>query len=136
MFQKSKKAENALMVCGRRPGLSPPSGSGQADARVLACPTQLWPLRKSPAQVAPLAVFEMLPGDRFRLGEIRLYQPQSDIDTMLASMNDNATQSVINNSSLQPTQLLDTALIAWFTYRSFRTNGSLVDSLEFKDQTI
>lgn len=78
----------------------------------------------------------MLPGDRFRLGEIRLYEGAADIDLMLATAGHSGTQSVINNSTYQPTQLLDTAIVAWFTYRSFHAGGSLVDSFEFKDQTI
>merc|ERR1711977_814418 len=43
----------------------------------------LWPIRKQPKATHPIAVFEMLPGSKTRLGEIRLYEPQAEIDAML-----------------------------------------------------
>lgn len=102
---------------------------------MLTCRTcsQLWPIRKQPKATHPIAVFEMLPGSKTRLGEIRLYEPQAEIDAMLEESKD-VRRPVINNSELQPSSLLDIAVISWFTYRSFHTGGSLVDSLEFQDQ--
>lgn len=99
-------------------------------------PLQLWPKRKSPTARHPIAVFDIKSGEPDSLGEIRIYEPEMPIDALLSQTKQGdqiATSPAIMNSPSQPTDLLDTAVLAWIAYRSFNTGGSLVKSLEFRD---